>query len=88
MYSYLSINILYRLFLKNTLHIFKLGKVTSIRGSNIVNYAIEKIYSRGRVLQAGYQYPKRKISLYDVQHRQTSKNVTTGYCKHYVQKNC
>ncbi len=55
------------IFEKNTLHIFKLGKVTSIRGSNIVNYAIEKIYSRGRVfLQAGYQYPKRKISLYDV----------------------
>ncbi|HFK5597652.1 hypothetical protein [Elizabethkingia anophelis] len=37
------------IFEKNTLHIFKLGKVTSIRGSNIVNYAIEKIYSRGRV---------------------------------------
>lgn len=37
------------IFEKNTLHIFKLGKVTSIRGSNIVNYAIEKISSRGRV---------------------------------------
>ncbi|MCT3698958.1 hypothetical protein HZQ90_08780 [Elizabethkingia anophelis] len=37
------------IFEKNTLHIFKLGKVTSIRGSNIVSYAIEKIYSRGRV---------------------------------------
>ncbi|OPC54992.1 hypothetical protein DSC47_10470 [Elizabethkingia miricola] len=36
------------IFEKNTLHIFKMGKVTSIRGSNIVNYAIEKIYSRGR----------------------------------------
>ena len=36
------------IFQKNTLHIFNMGKVTSIKGSNIVNYAIEKIYSRGR----------------------------------------
>lgn len=34
------------IFQKNTLHIFNMGKVTSIKGSNIVNYEIEKIRSR------------------------------------------
>ncbi|CAM3668807.1 hypothetical protein ELOC111193_15865 [Elizabethkingia occulta] len=36
------------IFQKNTLHIFNMGKVTSIKGSHIINYEIQKIHSRGR----------------------------------------
>jgi hypothetical protein len=45
-YSYLSKYTVPFIFQKNTLHIFNMGKVTSIKGSNIVNYEIEKIHSR------------------------------------------
>ena len=57
------------IFQKNILHIFNMGKVTSIKGSNIVNYKIEKIYSRGRAFyrlnintrNGNYQYTMYNI---------------------------
>lgn len=49
------------IFQKDTLHIFKLGKVNSIKGSSIINYNLEKIYGRGghyrlRIKTAGKDY--------------------------------
>lgn len=36
------------IFQKDILHIFRLGNVSSIKGSSIVNYNLEKIYGRGK----------------------------------------